>query len=156
MPHTDKKLCLTTAILLVRGNKVLLCNHPRYNLWLPLGGHLEAGEDPVEGALREVKEESDYEPHEVELFGAHSARKWDHQMKFLVTPMYLDRHFAEDREHVAFVYFAKVLTDRDATQSSEHSDLRWFSKEELEGIGPMLKSEIQFYCNEALRTFAVS
>ena len=38
-------------------NKVLLVNHKKAGLWLPSGGHVEVGEDPVDTVKRECLEE---------------------------------------------------------------------------------------------------
>src|SRR5262249_36861202 len=40
------------------GGKVLLPWRRRNRLWLPMGGHIEPNEDPIEAVLREVEEES--------------------------------------------------------------------------------------------------
>lgn len=38
--------------------RLLLHHHRRLNRWLQMGGHLEAGEQPLDAALREAAEES--------------------------------------------------------------------------------------------------
>jgi 8-oxo-dGTP pyrophosphatase MutT (NUDIX family) len=38
--------------------KILLLHHRKHNVWNPPGGHQEAWENPVEAAIREVKEET--------------------------------------------------------------------------------------------------
>ena len=40
------------------GGRLLLHHHRRLNRWLQMGGHVEAGEQPVDAALREAAEES--------------------------------------------------------------------------------------------------
>jgi 8-oxo-dGTP pyrophosphatase MutT (NUDIX family) len=40
------------------GSRLLLHHHRRLNRWLQMGGHLEDGEQPVDAALREGREES--------------------------------------------------------------------------------------------------
>lgn len=40
------------------GNKVALHLHKRLNMWLQPGGHIDAGETPAQGALREAMEET--------------------------------------------------------------------------------------------------
>ena len=41
-----------------RGGRVLVILHSRTGLWLPIGGELEAGETPLEAAVRELREET--------------------------------------------------------------------------------------------------
>jgi 8-oxo-dGTP pyrophosphatase MutT (NUDIX family) len=38
--------------------RLLLHHHRRLNRWLQMGGHIEAGEQPLDAALREAEEES--------------------------------------------------------------------------------------------------
>lgn len=52
-----------TLIFLTRGSEVLMLhrrNPPNQGQWNGVGGRLEAGEDPLAGALREVREETGY------------------------------------------------------------------------------------------------
>jgi ADP-ribose pyrophosphatase YjhB (NUDIX family) len=57
MPHLHEKLDFVSDVFIVHENKVLLRKHDKYKIWLSVGGHIEAGEDPTEAAIREVKEE---------------------------------------------------------------------------------------------------
>jgi 8-oxo-dGTP pyrophosphatase MutT (NUDIX family) len=50
---------ITASCFIIDGSgRLLLHHHRRLNRWLQMGGHLEAGEDPVAAALREGAEES--------------------------------------------------------------------------------------------------
>jgi 8-oxo-dGTP diphosphatase len=49
---------LTVTGFLVHEGRVLFHWHRRNEMWLPMGGHIEPNEDPVEAVLREVAEES--------------------------------------------------------------------------------------------------
>ncbi len=52
-----------TLIFLLRGEEILMLhrrNPPNQGLWNGVGGRLEAGELPMQGALREVREETGY------------------------------------------------------------------------------------------------
>ncbi len=48
----------TATGFVVNGDATLLHWHHRVQAWLPPGGHVEPDEDPVQAALREVKEET--------------------------------------------------------------------------------------------------
>ncbi len=48
----------TATAYVVAGARTLLLWHTKLRMWLPPGGHLEANEDPVQGAVREALEES--------------------------------------------------------------------------------------------------
>jgi len=47
-----------SAVVLGPDGRALLLFHARLSLWVQPGGHLEPGEQPHEGALREAREES--------------------------------------------------------------------------------------------------
>jgi len=56
--HADPVHITASAILVSdAGDKVALHLHKRLNMWLQPGGHIEAGESPADGALREAVEE---------------------------------------------------------------------------------------------------
>ena len=57
MPHIHEKIDFTAEVFIVHHNRVLLRLHDKYNIWLSVGGHIELNEDPMEAAIREVKEE---------------------------------------------------------------------------------------------------
>ena len=57
MPHIHEKVDFTVEVFIVYKDKVLLRKHDKYGIWLSVGGHIELDEDPVQAALREVKEE---------------------------------------------------------------------------------------------------
>jgi 8-oxo-dGTP pyrophosphatase MutT (NUDIX family) len=51
----------TATVYLIREDKILLIPHPKFNKWLPPGGHVEENEAPHECARREVLEETGLE-----------------------------------------------------------------------------------------------
>ncbi|MFZ9630219.1 MAG: GNAT family N-acetyltransferase [Ilumatobacteraceae bacterium] len=57
--HADKVHVTASAIVTSDdGRRVLLHRHKRLQMWLQPGGHIEAGETPWQGALREAAEET--------------------------------------------------------------------------------------------------
>jgi ADP-ribose pyrophosphatase YjhB (NUDIX family) len=66
MPHLYYYLDFTVSIFVVYERKVLLVDHKQLRKWLPIGGHIEPGEDPEQAAYRETAEESGLE---IELIG---------------------------------------------------------------------------------------
>lgn len=48
----------TASVYIVHQNKVVLCNHKKIDLVLPVGGYVETGETPEQTVIREAKEEA--------------------------------------------------------------------------------------------------
>lgn len=66
----------TTGVYLIKDNKMLFLVREKENdtmhqqgMYLPIGGHVELGEELEEAAIREVQEESDIIVHSVQLRG---------------------------------------------------------------------------------------
>ncbi len=57
MPHIHEKIDFTAEVFIVHKDRVLLRMHDKFKIWLSVGGHVELDEDPIEAAVREVKEE---------------------------------------------------------------------------------------------------
>ena len=134
-------------------NKVLLRLHDKYKFWLSIGGHIELDEDPVQAAMREVKEEVGLEIKIIgDARGPHSGLEYNRGYTYLIPPRYLGRHpVSRTHEHIAFVYFATANTGRitDSKHNHERTETRWVSKGELEKMD--LVPNVRFYAEEALK-----
>lgn len=145
MPHINEHLDLTVEVFVVFNNKVLLRKHDKYGIWLAVGGHLEVGEDPNEGALREVKEEVGLD---VELIDMREY-KGDIKVKELVAPISMNRHSISDtHEHVALIFFAKTMSDKVVPEKLT-DEWKWCTKEDIDAM-PDLQGNIAFYGKSAI------
>jgi len=147
MAHTHDTLCLTIAAFLVRDNKVLLVYHPKYSKWLSIGGHIDPGEDTDQALFREIEEEAGLTKEQIHIYGEKLDIPGENR-SFMYTPHYIDKHKANDREHVALVYFGEIRTG-EPKLSEEHVELRWFSKDELEASTDVLP-DIRWFALRAL------
>ncbi|MEO8862770.1 MAG: NUDIX domain-containing protein [Candidatus Saccharimonadales bacterium] len=148
MPHINEKYDFTITVFIVsESKKVLLVNHPRYNKWIPIGGHIELDEDPEEALYREIKEETSLE---VEILST-KPNITSTGTKFILSPNYVDVHEANPpHKHISFTYFAKSKGES-FTISDEHDDMKWFSTEELRDKKYNLSEAVIFYSLEALK-----
>lgn len=104
--------------------QVLVIHHHRLGTWLPIGGELEAGETPLEAAVRELREESSLAAEFRDLDGAPDG----------VPPGYIgyEEHQAGKKGmHMNFVFVADVAADARVVPNDEFSEFRWVGLDEL-------------------------
>ena len=95
-------------ILIIRRSKTA----PSRTLgWDLVGGALEFGEDPTEGALREIKEETGLDVDRIKPFDLVS--------------------FPDEKNYVVMIAFWAKTTGEEIVLSFEHDDHKWITKEEF-------------------------
>ncbi len=148
MPHIHELNDFIVSIYIVHDNKVLLANHPKYEMWAPPGGHVELDEDPEAALYREIKEETGLD---VEVLST-KPNIVSPGSRFLLTPNYMDIHEANPpHKHIALTYFGRTKNSH-FIKSAEHTELRWFSIDDIDKPEFNLSPAIKFYVREALKT----
>jgi 8-oxo-dGTP diphosphatase len=150
MPHIHPDLDYTVEVFVVHHDKVLLRKHDKYKIWLGVGGHIEHGEDPVQAAIREVKEEVGLDILFLNNYKTPFFRMPYYQE--LIPPQFVNRHRINDtHEHVSLVYFARSFTEVLHPSETEVSEeCRWFTENELHDKKYGLLENVEFYAREAL------
>lgn len=120
-----KNKCWVTTIFLVNAEgKVLLTWNKNLQAWIPVGGHIDPGENPVQAIQREVKEETnlkfEFVPEikdcgEVELTAA--------RVQMEKVPHH--------NQHINIVFYGKCLSELKKDATDEEEKLKWFSLDEL-------------------------
>jgi 8-oxo-dGTP pyrophosphatase MutT (NUDIX family) len=147
VPHIHAAYDYVVTAIIVYEGKVLLVNHPRYDKWIPMGGHIELNEDPEQALYREVQEETGLE---VELLSQRPGVEAP-GVKYIPTPDYVDVHEANPpHKHIGFNYFVRAKNDQ-AVRSAEHTDMRWFSQAELADPQYNLSPSVQFLAVQAIQ-----
>lgn len=147
MPHIHEKFDFTVTAFIVYDGSVLLVNHPRYQKWIPVGGHIELDEDPEEALYREIVEETGLQDIEVL---SERPPVTSPETKFLLTPNYIDVHEANPpHKHISLTYFVKAGNNQHVL-SDEHTDMRWFSVDDLQDPQYQLTPSVQFYGAQAI------
>ena len=152
MAHMHEKIDFTVDVFVVHKNTVLLRMHDKYKLWLAVGGHIELSEDPVQAALREVKEEVGLE---VKLWkGNKGPIEADERVKVLIPPVLMNRHpVSPTHDHISMVYLATCEHDGvvvDGSMDDVSHEWKWFTREELDSTD--MPSNVRQYAHFALDT----
>jgi len=137
------------AVFVVWRAAVLLHEHPKLGLWLPCGGHVEAGEIPDDAAVREVLEESGVP---VVLLGEAPVSAPGPRPLTRPRGVQLET-IAPGHEHVDLVYLARPAAGYDGALAGV-ATLGWYDREALSGLP--LTPEIRAWCAVALAEVAAS
>lgn len=140
----------TATTFIVHNDKTLLHMHKRLKRWLPVGGHIDRDELPVEAARREALEEAG-----LEVKFAHEGQQLKRfkDVQELPQPNYL---LLEDinpfHQHIDFVFFAKSTTDQLDPSCEAFASLRWFSLAELKET-PEMPDDVLELAEQAILFF---
>ncbi len=122
---------MTATGFLVWDGKVLLHWHRKNRLWLPFGGHIEPGEDPVQTVLREVEEESGIAAEVIHRSPPYPFA----EPRQLPPPVTILLERATDgqtwHEHIDLIYFCRPRGDVAGLALDRDPTLRWVSEAEL-------------------------
>lgn len=109
------------------GGEVLVIFHRRLQTWLPIGGELEAGETPLDAAVRELHEESGLVGRFGPLVGALDGVPWG--------LLGYEEHQAGSKGlHMNFVFVADVTSDCVVTPNAELVEWKWVDRAGLEAL----------------------
>lgn len=124
---TEIRHATASAIVLSDDGRVLLVEHRKAGLWLYPGGHVDANEDPVQAAVREVYEETNLRVEIVTdpLF-THPAVQ-SHPVPFAIIEMPVRDATVGAHRHIDMVYVCRPLRPRQqlTAQLAEIGDARW-------------------------------
>lgn len=122
------------AIVVDDDHRVLLVHHNKIGMWIYPGGHLAEQEDPVETAVREVREETGIDVRVVDRqpFVHPAARTIP--SPFAILEIDMKTPALEVHHHVEMIYVCRPGAGSLRPQLSEVSACRWFSAAEVEQL----------------------
>lgn len=148
MPHLNYYLDFTVSVFIIEAQRVLLVHHRGLQRWLPVGGHIDPGEDPITAVHREVREESGLS---IEILLDKPLPQLE-DVQVLPPPSYMDIHpIIHEHRHLGMVYFAKHTAGEVTLAPLEHHAIRWFTKAEIESAPvDQIPANVKFYALEGL------
>ena len=139
----------TSSGYLVHDAEVLLVNHRKYQMWLPIGGHIEPDEDPVEALYREVREETGFQ---IEIV---AERPGIQRLGPTVLPAPVAMLMYDIRPGpvlVDLIYFVRPVGGAQRLAASEHRAMRWFDREAL--CNPSIPANVRLLGTRAIDRIA--
>jgi len=126
--------------LIVRGNKVLLVKEAMgidKGKWHHGGGILEVGENPIEGIIREINEETGYDFVPKNILGIYSLVRTD------IVGKQDEFGIVKPTPHpVKIVYLGEISENPVRELADDITEIKWFSPEEIEAMGQDTLREI--------------
>ena len=147
MAHIHEQIDVAVGALIVHQHRVLFVLHRALKRWLPVGGHVELNEDPIQALEREIREECGLS---VEILGDRSTIT-SPGTTFLQRPRFLDIHdISPTHRHIGITYIARAQSDAVTLAAGEHDAIRWFSREDLNDPTYAIAPALQYYARTAL------
>jgi 8-oxo-dGTP pyrophosphatase MutT (NUDIX family) len=119
---------VTASGIVVKDNKILMIYHPFLKKWLQPGGHVEAGETPIEAAIREVLEETGLQ---TKLHPWHQKNRMPFDIDVHTIPANPNKQ-EPSHLHYDFRYLLQIDTDQETLPAMEKDhEMIW---KEIENI----------------------
>lgn len=133
-----EKQYTSTVFIMSQENprRVLLLHHRAYDSWQPPGGHRKPHENPLEAAVREVREEAGLDITEYLM----PVRPLDDRAVALPLPRYLLEEKIEakadqpEHYHLDMVYVIEVPLQEPVNSEDEAHEIGWFTEQELDDL----------------------
>lgn len=120
---------MTVSGFVAHEGRVALHWHRKIGMWLPAGGHIEPGEDPVEATLREIREEFAVEAEVLPL---------TQRVEYAGGPAQIEPPYTilncwpePDHCHIDHVYLCRLVSGYPGMSHDPEHPILWLTEEEL-------------------------
>jgi 8-oxo-dGTP pyrophosphatase MutT (NUDIX family) len=119
----------TATVYIVESGAVALHRHERLGIRVPPGGHVDRGELPHEAGLREVREETGFDPElldETDAVGAPAGRVLPQPRHLMLYDVNVHDDGTVGHQHIDHIYYARVDSrEIDPDGDGEADPERW-------------------------------
>jgi len=129
----EKHFCASVWITTTSApQKILLVHHKKFGKWLQPGGHIEKFENPVDAAIREIKEETGVDIS----FLRKRVKIIDSDGAFLPVPKFIMEQTIPANEkqpqhyHLDIQYCLEIPEQKLFSNPAESHSIGWFTKDE--------------------------
>ena len=137
MPHIHNEPgqhdLTVSAFIINADGAILIHKHKKYDLYLQPGGHVELDEDPWTAMMREIREETGYDPSQLALYAPPMAVINDYEVNpsvFHPYPISFNTHSIGLGDHrhtdIAYAFYAGDEKPRYEIDPSESQEAFWF------------------------------
>ncbi|MBI2547704.1 MAG: NUDIX domain-containing protein [Candidatus Aenigmarchaeota archaeon] len=120
----------TATAYIVDNGKILLVNHKKLGMWLPIGGHVEENETPDQAVIRETKEETGLDAEIIRL-SKHAQYEYP-RAEILHTPYVISlQNIKDDHQHIDLEYVCNVKGKKILKGTEE---CKWFTANEIKNL----------------------
>ena len=126
----------TVTGFVVHRDRTLLLWHPLLRMWVPPGGHIEPNEEPVEAALREIREETGLD---AELLPREERLGVDYPRQLAAPYTILLENSPEierPHQHVDLIYFCRIKGEPAPLRQDDYC-LTWVDEAQLSRREPL-------------------
>jgi 8-oxo-dGTP pyrophosphatase MutT (NUDIX family) len=137
---------VSAGYIVNKDSKLLLIHHRKLDKWLPVGGHIEAGETPCECLRREILEEVGLEVDFVQYPNPRRGNNNEYPM-----PFYVNVHSIKgSHEHYCLFYLCRPKCTEVKAAERELSEYSWVSADDLHKLEPALNEGDLQTCLQAI------
>lgn len=123
MPRVFTQTFGVVGAIIERDGKILLVRETKEvakNQWNHPAGWIDVGENPIEAAKREVKEETGFDFTPTHILGVYSLFQKKLKKKFNITP-----------HPIKIIFIGNIYEKRKGKLYEDVSEIRWFSPKEI-------------------------
>ena len=144
LSEKDKNRHFCGTAFIVHNKKILLVNHKKLGMWLPIGGHMKKNETPDQAVKREVKEEAGLD---IEIISENYPKFKNERVEMLSRPFTIAlQDIDSEHQHIDIQFVCRPIGNLKPNGTEE---CKWFTSDEIEEL-ENCPDETKYFGKEAI------